>query len=359
MDIILNFLSGKNIGLYLLLLIFLILLFIKFMPIFLTTLDIKKYHSIQKIHPEDFVSREGGVAIYLTILVFWLTGNYSSINYFDTILFYSLVFCLPFLMLAVLEDIFQNIHPSLRLASLFLSSFLFLKFQIFGLPLLDIPFLSIINQSTILSTIFYSFCIVLLCNGMNIIDGSNGLACTTGFSSLVAISFLSYINGDYLILYLTISFSLFLLVFLLFNYPFGKIFLGDFGAYFIGWILSILLIIFFSRNPEIPTWNAAVIVFYPIFEIIFSFWRKVISGLNPMHPDGKHLHIKLFFLLKKALKRDKVANCLILPFMAFFWLLPALSIPWIYTNIILIFIILVMLIFSYLGIYYYLPNAKK
>ena len=323
-------------------------------------LNIKTYDAVQKIHHKnDHISREGGLCMFMGLSFFWFI-NYESLDFeFNRVFSYMILFSAPILIFAVIEDFYQNISPLVRLISIFFSASLFLIFQQYGYPQIELPFLSFINDHEIILFILFALCITALCNGMNIIDGTNGLASTNALASLASISFLALVSNDYLILSISLVFAMFLILFLFFNYPWGSIFLGDFGAYFCGWVISILLIILFSRNPSLPSWNAALIVFYPIFEVIFSYFRKILSGNNPMKPDGKHFHLLLFFLLNRDLnERKKVANCLVLPFLTFFWLFPAMIIPWVYTHIELIILCLVILILFYVSIYNFLKINK-
>lgn len=321
--------------------------------------NIFSYSAIQKIHNDNLVPREGGLCIFIGICFFWYV-NYDILNpEFNLIASYIIFFSVPILIAGVLEDLYQNISPLIRLISIFISAILFLSFQKYGYPIIDLPLLMLINDYDFLLFAIFAISIAALCNGMNIIDGTNGMAATNAIASLASISFLGLVSGDYPILFLSIFFASFLFVFLMFNYPFGKIFLGDFGAYFYGWVISILIILLFSRNPNLPSWNAILIIFYPIFEVIFSYLRKIYTGTNPMEPDGKHFHLKLYFILNKSIKRAKVSNCLVMPFMTFFWLFPTMSIPWIYTHVSLILFFILILIIAYTMVYIQLPLIEK
>jgi UDP-N-acetylmuramyl pentapeptide phosphotransferase/UDP-N-acetylglucosamine-1-phosphate transferase len=86
-----------------------------------------------------------------------------------------------------------------------------------------------------------------------------------------------------------------ILGFLLFNFPAGLIFLGDGGAYFIGFMLAELAILLVMRHPEISAWYPVLLFFYPIFEMIFSIYRRrFVRGVSPGVPDGVHLHMLIY-----------------------------------------------------------------
>src|SRR6266571_5197456 len=91
-----------------------------------------------------------------------------------------------------------------------------------------------------------------------------------------------------------------LLEFLAWNYPKGKIFLGDGGAYLLGFWLAELSVLLVARHPEVSPWFPMLLLVYPIFETLFSMYRrKVLQGVPPGQPDGLHLHQAIYAHLSK------------------------------------------------------------
>ena len=83
--------------------------------------------------------------------------------------------------------------------------------------------------------------------------------------------------------------------FFIWNFPAGLIFLGDGGAYFIGFMLGELALLLVMRNPQVSTWYAVLLLIYPAFETLFSAYRRVfVRGKSPTMPDGIHLHSLIF-----------------------------------------------------------------
>jgi UDP-N-acetylmuramyl pentapeptide phosphotransferase/UDP-N-acetylglucosamine-1-phosphate transferase len=83
--------------------------------------------------------------------------------------------------------------------------------------------------------------------------------------------------------------------FLVWNYPAGLIFLGDGGAYFLGFMLGELAILLVMRNPQVSSWYALLLLIYPVFETLFSMYRRFfVRGKSPAMPDGIHLHSLIF-----------------------------------------------------------------
>jgi UDP-N-acetylmuramyl pentapeptide phosphotransferase/UDP-N-acetylglucosamine-1-phosphate transferase len=195
-------------------------------------------------------------------------------------------------------------------------------------------------------------------NGMNFIDGANGLMSAFFLSSLLNIAYLAYLTGDAFFSALCVLFFIPSAIFLLFNYPSGKIFAGDLGAYLKGVFVGYLVINFFASQPDVSLWSALIILFYPTAEVIFSCWRKITQGKSPLKPDRLHLHIKLYDLIYKATQKSRLANNLVVVFLSFFWLMPMLILPWVYDDTALVILTLVILSSIYLLLNHYIPETK-
>jgi UDP-GlcNAc:undecaprenyl-phosphate GlcNAc-1-phosphate transferase len=154
--------------------------------------------------------------------------------------------------------------------------------------------------------------LLFITNGCNFVDGFNGLLI---FHAIIILGILYFVNSqsvnDLDIKNIIIFFILIFLSILFFNFPKAKIFLGDSGAYIIGIILSITTIQISNLNSKITPFFFACLLFYIFFEVIFSFFRKIlIEKKSPFQPDKQHLHMLIFKLLKYYLKNDLNANFL-------------------------------------------------
>ena len=129
-------------------------------------------------------------------------------------------------------------------------------------------------------SLFYILSMMTLANGMNLIDGVNGLCGAVALVILSGLLFLSYKTADTVMLSTIFSLMLLIAPFMFFNYPFGKIFLGDLGSYCLGMILSMLTIILFGRHPEISPYSAALTLIYPLTEIVFTMVRRLLRGIS-------------------------------------------------------------------------------
>jgi UDP-GlcNAc:undecaprenyl-phosphate/decaprenyl-phosphate GlcNAc-1-phosphate transferase len=112
-----------------------------------------------------------------------------------------------------------------------------------------------------------------------------------------------------------------------FNFPLGKIFIGDGGAYFIGFMMAIIGLMLGIRNEEVSHWFILLLFIYPLYETVFSIYRKkIVRGTSPSQPDGYHLHMLIYKRLVKCktFKNNKVmCNSVTSPFL---WVLSLVGI---------------------------------
>ena len=323
---------------------------------FYQKLGLKTYQAIQRIHLNE-TPRLGGFIFILSLVSF---VSYSDVNESILVLKLILISLIPIIMIGLKEDLFHNVEPAVRLMALFFVGWLFrVKFTASLPNLADVPLISkfLMLQGGV--TLFYIVSITAIANGMNLIDGVNGLCGAVALSILSALLFLSYKTADITMMSLIFSMILLLIPFMLMNYPYGRIFLGDLGAYSLGLIVSMLTIILFGRHPEISPWGAVLILIYPGTEVVFSLLRRILKGVSIYHPDTDHLHLKLFLFLRPQPNYKKIANALVTPALSGLWLFPLLTITWVYQKPLFIWIAVILFIVLYVLLYAVLPNAQK
>lgn len=132
-------------------------------------------------------------------------------------------------------------------------------------------------------------------NAINIIDGFNGLAAMCATLMLSGAAWVAFQVNDPLLLSWALAGVGATLGFFVWNYPGGKIFLGDGGAYFLGFFVVIIALMLVVRHDEVSPLFALLLVTYPTFETMFSIYRRVVlHGRSPGSPDAAHLHTLLF-----------------------------------------------------------------
>jgi len=309
------------------------------------------YNPIQKIH-KNYVPPLGGLVIFIVF--------YFYIYFFlpNTILakWYIILPSLIIILVGLLEDLFGKASVKIRFFAIFISSLVFIYFTE-NLPTIEIYFIGkIINDNFFIQIIFYSIGLTALSNGTNMIDGMNGLCGFTILSIIIGLISLMFLNDSFGILFEELIVLAFLIIIFLFiNFPFGKIFLGDLGAYWLGWIIGISIIILYSNN-NFHTWGAVLLIFYPIIEVVFSTIRKFFMGYSPLKPDNNHLHLKIYKTLKGTNSRRSEFNSFTTLCLMPFWAMPMFGVIWThyFSHLAIIFIIFFSII--YLFFYFIMPH---
>jgi UDP-N-acetylmuramyl pentapeptide phosphotransferase/UDP-N-acetylglucosamine-1-phosphate transferase len=169
------------------------------------------------------------------------------------------------------------------------------------IPRLDVPGFDTLLRWSPFAIAFTAFAVGGVANSINIIDGYNGLAAGHAVIVLAAMAWLSAMVGDQLLLISALAMMGALLGFLVWNYPKGKVFLGDGGAYLLGFWLGELSVLIVMRHPEISPWFPMLLLVYPIFETLYSIYRrKIVEGLSPGQPDRMHLHQVIYLRLMRS-----------------------------------------------------------
>jgi UDP-N-acetylmuramyl pentapeptide phosphotransferase/UDP-N-acetylglucosamine-1-phosphate transferase len=108
---------------------------------------------------------------------------------------------------------------------------------------------------------------------------------------LGGLTYVAFQVGDYPIMVAALAMIGALFGFLVWNYPRGLIFLGDGGAYLVGFWIAELSVLLTARHPEVSKWFPLLLCIYPIFETLFTIYRRVIlKRVHPGMPDASHLH---------------------------------------------------------------------
>jgi UDP-N-acetylmuramyl pentapeptide phosphotransferase/UDP-N-acetylglucosamine-1-phosphate transferase len=317
---------------------------------------LKTYQAIQRIHLNE-TPRLGGFIFVLSLIGYVIYSHPTENILLLKLILLSLT---PILITGFKEDIFHNVDPAIRLLSLLFVGWLFMAN--FSGPLPNISEVSFLEKLVSLHggvSVFYILCMAAIANGMNLIDGVNGLCGAAALSILASLLFLSYKTADTSMLALIFSVMLLFTPFMLINYPKGLIFLGDLGAYSIGLIISILTIILFGRHPEISPWGAVLILIYPVTEVVFSMLRRIFSGVSIFDPDKSHLHLKLFYFFKPKPSYHKIANALVTITLSGLWLFPLLAISWVYHKLLFIWAAIILFMIFYGVLYAIIPNVKQ
>ena len=296
-----------------------------------------------------------------------LTGGFFIIIVFLLVLFeennFFLISIILIFSLGLFSDLNKIISPNKRLLLqviivLFLIIFTNLEINSTRVIILD-KFL----ENNIINVFFVSFCVLVLINGTNFIDGLNGLS--LGYYFIVTIALLNnnfyysnLLQGNELI-YL----SCYLFIFLILNQS-NLFFIGDSGSYSLGLIFSFLLINIYTVNSNISPFYIILLVWYPCFELLFSILRKFNINFSPAKPDIRHLHQLIYNLIKNKynfgkLKSNNISSILILLFNSFSIFLGSVDISSSQNQIILIIMNIVFYTVAYKQLVNYNNKTKN
>ena len=242
-------------------------------------------NSVQSMHTRE-TPRVGGIAVFGAI---GLGAIFSSVSissaYTDFVLFSSLLF-----FVGLAEDLGFKISPRNRLLAAASSSLLIIWVLGFWLPRTGFPILDTVIDHWAVGIPLTVLVTVGISNGFNLIDGVNGLASFTGIVAAFALSQIAEVSGYPTMAHLSILIGAGILGFFIVNYPFGLIFLGDAGAYTIGFVLSWIGIVILINIPDVSPWAILLTLFWPVADTLLAIYRRSRRGLNVCAPDRLHVH---------------------------------------------------------------------
>ena len=230
----------------------------------------------------------GGIFLSIVVL-FFFSNDLVGLKILTLLIF----------ILGLLSD--KNIlsNPKIRILLQILILFVLVFFNHLSIINLENNVLNTMLENKIFNLFLTVFCLAILVNGSNFLDGLNGLL--SGYYLMIILSVfylsLSYDNINFIyeneikILFFS------LLIFFIFNI-FGKVYLGDGGSYLIATFIGFYLIKFNLSNPQISPYYVAALLWYPAFENLFSLVRRLFKKSKISSPDNKHLHQLIFLFIK-------------------------------------------------------------
>lgn len=311
-------------------------------------------HGVQKFHTYP-TSRLGGVSIFFGLAVSGLAvcRNTEPHNYS----YWFLLAATPVWLAGLAEDLTRKVGPTFRLVMATLSAA-----WLFSTLGVSVNRTDVWPIDLLLSIPGVPFCVTLLVvagftHSVNIVDGFHGLACGLVIITLCGLAFMASRVGDNLLLHMSLTSLAVLLGFFVINWPRGGIFLGDAGAYLIGFWVVELGILLTMRNPQISPMAAVVAGLLPLIETLFSMYRRNVIRSHPVNqPDAIHLHTLIYrrVLFNPALKYTASQMNAVNAKVAWFFWLPA----FIFTTLSCIFAesteVQLSLMLIYLGMYNWL-----
>lgn len=241
---------------------------------------------LRKIHAAP-TPRIGGIAVALGIVA----GTAVSAHATGRGTLWLLLVCVaPAFVWGLIEDLSKRgaVLPRLALPAVAGAlGFVLLDARLTQLALPGIDDVLTIHALAFLVTVF---AVTGVTHAINVVDGLNGLAGVTSVLAALGLAIVAKTVGDDFVFVAASVLAAGVVGFLLVNYPSGRIFLGDGGAYLIGLLLAELSVLLVQRNSEVSPWFPLLLLAYPIWETVFSMYRRKIRGYSTADADGLHLH---------------------------------------------------------------------
>ena len=288
----------------------------------------------------------GGVIIVITFL-FIEKFNIDFIFFYLFLLF----------LIGFFSDLKIIKSPRKRFILQLFLIFLFVIFNNFHISNIRIFFIDSLLEYKFFSYFFVMFCLLIIINGTNFIDGLNGLVLGY-FTSLLIIIYNLQLFTNLNITQFEILYLMELLLFLLLFNFFNKLYIGDGGSYLLGFAFGILLISIYESNPNLSPFFIVLLLWYPCFENLFSIIRKYRFSTSPLNSDNKHFHQLFFYFIKKkfnlsALFANNLCSILINIFNIITISIGATDIFSTQLQILIIFFNIIVYIMSYLILFDY------
>ena len=307
----------------------------------------------QKFHVAP-TPRVGGVPV-MAGLVLAAAGSWSEgLPEFASLLLAGF----PVFLAGLAEDVTKRVRPLYRLLSAFVSAsmaawLLGAVLPVLGIPWLDEP-LRALPWLALLVTVF---AVGGVCHAVNIIDGYNGLMGGVAMMMAAALAYVSFTVGDAALLAISVSLLGAILGFFVWNFPRGMIFAGDAGAYLVGFLLAEVSVLLVVRHPGVVSpWFPMLLMIYPVFETVFSIYRRKKRQAAAGLPDSMHFHQMVYKRLVRWMVGKREAkyllrrNSLTAPYMwgvALFSVMPA-TLFWQYEWVLQLCCVLFVLMYVWL-----------
>ena len=238
----------------------------------------------QRFTSSESVPLLGGIILILTSFF------YINLSNFTFIFFISVIFFIGFL-----SDIKKINSPKLRLFFQILTVYACVHFSSIVVTPTNIFLLDYLLENISFQIAFTMFCILVVINGYNFIDGVN--TSLVGYCLIISSSlYYLELNGIQVSQILDLRSLICVLVAIFILNFFNKLYLGDGGSYLLGLLFAMYLIDTYQINDSMSSLFIISLLWYPAYENLFSILRKIKFSISPINPDTNHLHQLIFFI---------------------------------------------------------------
>jgi UDP-N-acetylmuramyl pentapeptide phosphotransferase/UDP-N-acetylglucosamine-1-phosphate transferase len=301
-------------------------------------LDNISYSTHKQLTCSKQITSTGGLLFFFYI--FFFIKNLLLLKFFLTL----------FLIFGILSD--KNIinNPIIKFIFLLLLIIFLVIFVNLKINSISINQLNFLLANQYFNIFFTAFCISIILNGTNFIDGLNGLS--GGYYLIINLSLLMLVKQAELdINYINLEISFLIICATVIPNTLGKSFFGDNGVFVVSVYYSFVLIDFHMNNPLVSPLYIALLLWYPAFENLFSIIRKLLINKSPLMPDNQHLHQLLYIYIMKNIQNKSFNNFFsALPILLFNFIVLIIGSNYIFDTKALVFL-LFLNIFIYLIAY--------
>ena len=261
-------------------------------------------YGVQRLHDVP-TSRLGGVAVVVACavtLALVLAGHRDS-DYEG--LLPVMLAAIPVVLCGLAEDLTRKVLPRYRMAAAVVSAMIASAYSGGIVPRLDLPLIDDLLKHTWFVLPLTWFMVAGACNAINLVDGAHGLAGGTALIMFGGLAAAASWSHDAVTLTDTLIVMGALVGFFFWNYPRGRVFMGDAGAYFVGFMYAELSIQLITRNSGVSPWYVIMLAGYPIVDTLFAMYRRGVRRAPLMAPDALHFHSLVFRRVALPLERRK------------------------------------------------------
>jgi UDP-GlcNAc:undecaprenyl-phosphate/decaprenyl-phosphate GlcNAc-1-phosphate transferase len=250
---------------------------------------------VQKQH-KGSPPRVGGLALGVGALVAVVVVDQASApgTAEAASLFGSLLLCSgPAVLSGLADDLFKGVRARWRLLGAAVATLLAVLVLGAVVPSVGLPALDVAVQWLPVGLALTLLLVVGFTHAMNIVDGLNGLSSGLALLMLCTTAYVAYGVGDAALAQVCLALAAVVLGFVVVNFPRGPLFLGDGGAYFLGFSMAVVWVLLLVRNPgEVSPLFCIAVAFHPTMETIFSIIRRKLRRRqrDATAPDRLHLH---------------------------------------------------------------------
>ena len=313
--------------------------------------------AVQSAHSKP-TPRVGGVAIFtaLVLTVFYVPET-IAVSYPSFLAAAGLLF-----LVGLAEDLGFGISPRWRLLAAVGASLAAVVMLGIWLPRLNIPYVDVAMGYWIVGVPVTLFITAGVANGFNLIDGVNGLSGYTGIVAALALAAISVQAGNDVMALVSLFLACAVAGFFLVNYPRGTIFLGDAGAYTLGFVLAWFGIALLNAAPSVSAWSILLTVYWPLCDTLLAMYRRSRSKRDAMAPDRLHAHqlvMRSLEILVLGRGRRNLANPLTTLVLAPFVAAPPLAGVLLWNNPLLAFGFAVVFLGLFWGTYFFAADMAR